>query len=747
MRFLGKLFKLIIIVFLALLLIGLGYYFAVTKDVRLSEAKLTLKETSVLLYDDKNERIFMPCTSEIEQTVAFEDLPTHTVRAFIDTEDKRFFSHNGYDFKRIVKAAWNNLKARSFQQGASTISQQLIKNTHLSQEKTLKRKLQEWKLTKQLEKKHSKEEILEKYLSVIYFGHSCFGLRSAAEFYFGKSPQELDIAQSAILAGLVKSPNNYSPFKNPENCQKRKTSVLNAMLKNGSIDKADYQKAKDEPLPLAPMRDEGIGGYTQQVFDELSAIADERGFTVGGNIQIYTYLDKELQFTLTEIATAHEESDKQFCVLDAHSHGFKACVSTVGETQRLPGSLLKPLLVYAPAMEENFLSPATPILDEKINYGGYSPDNYDGNFHSYVSAREALAKSLNVPAVKVLESVGVERAVSYLQKLRLPVDKKDYSLALALGGMQRGYSLQRLLSAYSALACSGNYTSCGFIQEIKIDGNTVYKKSDKQERVFSDETAYLTTDMLQTAAKTGTAKKLHSLPFSIAAKTGTVGTKNGNTDAYALSYTTRDVVGVWLGNADNTLVDYTGGGLPCNYLLQINAALQTLYENERQTIEDFSRPKNVVNATLDVLSYEHAHSLELADEIAPAQYKFMELFKKDNLPQKRADYFSSPRISTPSIALQDGYVVLTFSKDTPDFYEFLIERTNGKKKTVLYRGNRIERFVDDNIVENEQYVYSVTPIYNEKSGQSIVLPTVSTRVGEKIILEDKKILEKNWWEE
>ncbi len=745
MRFLGKIFKIIFILFLSLLLVGLGYYIAVTKDVSLSTEKLALTEKSVTLYDGDNGRITIPCIGGLEQTVAYEQLPAHTVRAFVDTEDKRFFSHNGFDFRRIVKSLLNNLKAGSFKQGASTISQQLVKNTHLTHDKTVKRKLQEWKLTKQLEKQYKKEEILEKYLSVIYFGHSCFGLRAAADFYFGKTPQELDIADSAILAGLVKSPNNYSPFKNPQNCQKRKTSVLNAMKNNGSIDETEYTIALEKPLPITPNRGDTALGYVQHVFDELSALSEEHGFTVGGNIEIFTYMDKDLQNTLTEIANQHQGSDKNFCILDAQSHGFKACVSSVSEIRRLPGSLLKPLLVYAPAMEEGFLSPATPILDERISYGDYSPDNYDSTFHGYVSTREALSKSLNIPAVKVLESIGIERGVRYLEKLGLSVEKDDRSLALALGGMKEGYSLETIMSAYSVFPCGGEWRKGGFIKEIKIDGVTVYKKDDKPTRVFSEETAYLTTNMLQTAAKSGTAKKLHSLPFDVAAKTGTVGTAKGNTDAYALSYTTKDVIGVWLGNADNRYIDYTGGGLPCNYLLQIHQALQAFYEGKQQTITDFIRPTGVVSTTLDTIAYENAHTLELADEIAPAQYRFDELFSKNSAPTKRATHFSNPKIPSPTIHLQDGAVVLTFDKDIPSFYEYRIERQSGKEKITVYNGKKIIEYVDDTIESNTHYIYTVTPIYEDRIGLPILLPTISTRENEHSVLDDKGILGKDWW--
>ncbi len=746
MKVLKKILWIILVLFLAIAFICIGYYIAVTKNVTLNPEKLLLSEKSVLLYDKDGERIAASSVDSIRQTVAYEHIPTHTKQAFVDTEDKRFYTHNGFDYRRIIKAAIGNLRSHSFKQGASTISQQLVKNTHLSQEKTLKRKLQEWKLTRILEKQYTKEEILERYLSVIYFGHHCFGLRSAADFYFGKTPEELDLADSAILAGLVKSPNHYSPFKNAEKCEKRKQSVLKAMLKNGSITEQEMQAAIEKPLPQKPTNSGNFTGYTHFVFDELSALAALHGFTVGGNIRIFTNMDKEAQQCLEKTAEEYTQTDKAFCIFDVQSHACKAYLSSVGNLCRLPGSLLKPLLVYAPALEENYISPATPVLDEKINYRGYAPNNYDKQFHGYVSVRDCVAKSYNIPAVKILESVGVEKSVSYLDKLGLHVEKDDYSLALALGGMKKGYGLHNLVAAYGALANNGVYHESAFISKIVIDEHTVYERKAKGTQVFSPETAYLMTDMLQTTAQTGTAKKLRSLPFPIAAKTGTVGTENGNTDAYALSYTTRDVVGVWLGNADNQFISCTGGGLPCNFLLQINEQLHSFYQSNNQTIAPFTKPENIIRIALDKTSYDAQHKIALADEIAPVEYTFYELFKKQSVPLQRADLFSNPNISPPSVCYQNGKVIITFNEKPPDFYQYKIERFDLKKHVTLYTGKHISVFTDESVEKNKRYYYTVTPIYKDRQGQPVALPTVSTSGNKKTPENTEEILQKDWWD-
>lgn len=742
MKLIRKLLWIAFLLLLALVLIGVGYYFAVTKDAQLCPEKLALSDKTFTIYD-KDGAYIENAALTFKQSVRLQDVTKETKTAFVGVEDKRFYSHNGFDVKRILKATLKNVRYHSLKEGASTISQQLVKNTHLSQEKTFSRKLKEWKLTRALEKTYSKDEILEKYLNVIYFGHNCFGLRAAARFYFDKEPNELDLADSAILAGLVKSPNHYSPFKNPEKCSKRKESVLRLLFKNGAISKSQMLQALQKPLPVPTQKNARDFGYLHFVFDELSNLSERYGFTVGGKVEIDTYFDRALQRELETIACNYQDSDKTLAVLDNATHGFKAYFSSVGTIHRLTGSLIKPLLVYAPALEENVISPASPLLDEKIDYDGYSPNNYDGKFHGYVSARESLAQSLNVPAVKLLNSLGAEKGARFLDKLHLPIEKDDLSLALALGGMKKGYTMRDLMAAYATFANAGNFAECGFISQIRIDDQTVYRHTPTMERVFSEETAYLTTDMLRSAAQTGTAKKLRNLPFQIAAKTGTAGTTSGNTDAYALSFTTCDTVGVWLGNASGERIQQTGGGLPCNYLLQINERLQQL---SKRPIQNFPIPKNVQCVKLDKISYYDTHTLCLADTLAPEEYTFKEWFKKSAIPLKTSDLFSNPTILPPSLQYQNGNVIIKLDDRLSSLYRYKIERYDYATHSTLYVGEYIPEFIDEKVLKDKNYVYSVTPIYKDRQGKTVILPTVSTKAGEQPPTSDKEILEKDWWD-
>ena len=721
-----------------------GYYFYVTHNVHLSQDKLLQRGANITVYDAFENTL--ACTDASgKQKTQLQALPVHTQYAFVDTEDKRFFSHNGYDYARIIKAFFKNLTTRSFGQGASTISQQLIKNTHLTQEKTLKRKLQEWKLTRMLEKRYSKREILENYVSIIYFGHNCFGIQSAARFYFDKQPQELTLGESCILAGLVKSPNNYSPFKNPERCQKRKAVVLNCMLRAGHITETQKNEALQEPLPAKPHTTAKSYGYTHQVFEELSEIAEEKEFNLHGSIAVRTYFDPNAQQSVQNAFSTNTNTDKTIAVIDVETRGYKAFVSTVNDLRRSPASLIKPLLVYAPAIEENLLSPATPILDEPVNFSGYCPQNYDDKYHGYVSARESVAKSYNIPAVKTLNSIGVKKAAEYLQQVGLEIDKRDYSLALALGGMQHGFTAKQLFSAYTVFANGGEYQPSAFIKSISIDGKTVYERPQKTTRVYSAETAYLTADMLSTAATTGTAKRLRGLPFPVYAKTGTAGTKQGNTDAYTVAFTQKDIVGVWIGNADCSVISHTGGGEPCNWIANIQTQLSGEYAAKGISLQAIPRPSGIVEKQLDKTAYEQSRELRLADPLSPAQYRFCELFAVSNAPTVVSETFSRPSILPPSVKVTDEGVVIAFTPQ--ELYRYKITRYHKNKKTVVYDGAYTPTFIDETIQANERYTYGITPYYQEQIGKELLLPEITAPSQPITKKEEKKILKKNWWEE
>ncbi|MGN1235358.1 MAG: transglycosylase domain-containing protein, partial [Christensenellaceae bacterium] len=560
--------KKILLSFLLLFLaasIGSGIWlFSGSAD--LEESRFTSPTASLSLYDKNGDLLTQayPSTGRIASKLS--EIAPQTVQAFLSIEDKGFYSHGGIEPKRMLKAVWKNLSSLSFREGASTITQQLIKNTHLSNEKTLSRKLKEVRLALALERKHSKDEILEFYLNTVYYGHDLFGIGDAASYFFDKSPSDLTLAESAMLAGLLQSPNRYSPFINPDRCLARRSVVLAAMEKDGAINSEERTKAEEEPLPT---KAHGKRDSLSFVLSELDRFTEEKGLSRLRDGNVYTSIDPALQKKLEAIP---HETDLTIAVSDNQTHKIIGYYSSVGEIRRLPGSIIKPLLVYAPCMEEGLVQPATPILDEKTDFGGYSPSNYNDAYHGYVSARQALARSLNVPAVKLLSSLGVEKGKAYLSKMGLTT--KEDSLTLALGGMQDGFTLTQLVNAYSVFTSGGYYCPSSPLVSFTLGKKEVLCQTEyEKNRVFSEETVSLMNNILQDTVKIGTAKKLQFSTFTPMAKTGTVGSETGNTDAWTIVYTADHTVGVWLGNADYSLHTETGGDKACRIAREVLSVL------------------------------------------------------------------------------------------------------------------------------------------------------------------------------
>ncbi len=723
--------KIVIILLSAMATLALAllvYYFAVTAGEKLDMQKLSLNENCVLVFDKNGEEI----KTAQKSAVALDALPDYLPNAFVAVEDKRFYTHHGLDYRRMMKAALKNAATFSFREGASTISQQLIKNTHLTGEKTIRRKLKEIKLTRALERRFSKREILELYLNSIYFGHSAFGVGSAAEYYFGSAPSELTPAECAMLAALVRSPNRYSPFTDPEKCLARRNFVLSLMREQGYLTPEEETEARAEPLPLSPCEREE-SAYLVPVFAELARLFPDA--QSGDKLRVYTALDPALQRVLEE-----QEAGSDVCIaVRGAEGGVKAFFSTCGVLKRLPASTIKPLAVYAPAIEENLISPATPLLDEKTDFGGYSPADYGGKYGGYMSVRYALSRSVNVPAVKVLNSLGVERAASYLEKLGLPVPAEDRTLALALGGMKEGYPLLSLLDGYASFARGGVYSPAYFIERVEdCQGKLLYSSEKCQgkeldRRVFSEDTAYLINDMLMTAAREGTAKKLKSLPFEVAAKTGTGGTAaQDNTDAYTIAYTSEDAVGVWLGNRDNSPIEATGGGLPANIALRV---LKALYG--RHSPAPFPRSDGVACALLDKEEYEKNHRLLLADPLAPEYLSVKELFRKSALPEGTSEKFSRPKIQKPEISVVNGSVKIVLCQT--EYYDYEVKRQCGDQISTVYKGKYRRELFDNSVCGGKNYVYSVTPYYCGIAGETVTLPSVHIETSDK--------LPDDWWQE
>ena len=715
----AKFFKITGIIILSLLILFLvlwSTYLIITRDAKLDESKLINPSQVITVVDDSGNEITDATLTGQRKSVKIGDLNKHTINAFIASEDRTFYSHNGLNYKRMLKALYKNTVSRSFKEGASTISQQLIKNTHLSSDKTIKRKLKEIKLTKKLEKKYSKDRILEMYLNTIYFGHNSYGLQSAAEFYFDKKAEELTLSESATLVGLLTSPNNFSPFKHPEKCIKRRNTVLKAMLDCKFISANEYSNAVNEPLNAKKTTENGKNAnYLTAVFDEIEENVNV--YNLAGGCIVKTYLNPEIQ----KIIENYDYKCDNAVVVTSHEGGVNAYKSTIGSTKRQPGSTIKPLAVYAPAFEEKTLSPFTKILDEKVNYGGYSPENYDKKYHGYVTVTDSIKYSYNVPAVKTLNALTLKKAEKYLTKMNIPLEESEKNLSLALGGMTNGLTLKELADRYSIFQKQGVYSASHFIKEIVTsDGKTIYKPQLSQNRVFSEGTSSLINSTLLETTKSGTAKKLSHFKFDLASKTGTCGNEKGNTDAYALSYTSEHCIAVWLGDKNNKRQNITGGIDCCEIS---DSVISSLYTKGSPANLDISSGTETVN--IDAEEYYDNNKVVIADPLSPKLNTLSVKVLKGNTPKEISTKFTNPTIQKPAISIENGAVIIRLCQTK--YYDYVINRQFNGKNEVIYDG-KWQASISDRPKEGS-YIYTVTPYFVSDGkkilGKEIILPPVN----------------------
>ncbi|MCL2229216.1 MAG: transglycosylase domain-containing protein [Firmicutes bacterium] len=500
-------------------------------------------------------------------------IPDHMRNAIIAVEDKNFHDHRGLSYNRIAKAAYKNAAAKRAKEGASTISQQLIKNTHLTSEKTMRRKIKEAVLATKLEKKYSKDQILDMYMDIVYFGNNIFGVHDAARFYFGTDISDIDIRQAAGLAGLLRSPGRYNPISQKERFDSRTNLVLAMMYAQGHIEKDDYESARVKTTEIKGRRGRSDSqSYQNAVIAQAASIVGNKT-----DIKIHTYFVSSTQSAILDVIndpeyTIKNTSDNRadFMTIASNTDGGIKALATnhrmMPNAKRNFASAVKPLVVFAPAIEHNIVSPDTMIDDSPYVTGDFQPRNHDNTHRGRVTVRESLAKSHNIPAVKVLEYTTVPRAVSTARGLGLDLTDNE-TIAMSLGATKNGQTAMEVLGAYCTIASGGERVYMSFIRQITdMQDRIIWEHEPRGKRVLSAETVATVTDMMRSAVTEGTARKLGSLDFDIAAKTGTAERQGHttNTDAINISYTPDTVLLVWNGNAnmrpENDLPKGTTGG-------------------------------------------------------------------------------------------------------------------------------------------------------------------------------------------
>ncbi|CAN5407252.1 penicillin-binding protein 1A [soil metagenome] len=504
--------------------------------------------------------------------VALKDLPKYLPQAFIAIEDRRFYSHYGVDPLGIARAAVANIVHRGVSQGGSTLTQQLAKNLFLTEERTMKRKLQEMELAFWLERKHSKNELLELYLNRVYFGSGAYGVEAAAQKYFGKSAKNVTIAEAAMLAGLVKSPSKLAPNRNPEGAEARAKIVLGAMADADFITDAQAKASTSH----ASYNVKAVGaGTVNYVADWIGEVLDDLVGQIDQSIVVETTIDPKLQavaeasiidelaaksvkFNVSQGALVAMTPDGAVRAMVGGRNYAESQYNRAVTAKRQPGSSFKPF-VYLTAIEAG-LTPETIRTDGPLDVKGWKPENYTHEYFGAVTLKQALAMSLNTVAVRLGLEVGAASVVRTAHRMGI-ASKLEANASIALGTSE--VSLTELVGAYAPFSNGGLGVSPHVVERIRtVDGNKViYRRpAETASAVIDARSVAMMNTMMQETLISGSAKKAELPGWGAAGKTGT---SQDFRDAWFIGYTSHLVTGVWLGNDDNSPTKKaTGGGLP-----------------------------------------------------------------------------------------------------------------------------------------------------------------------------------------
>ncbi len=499
--------------------------------------------------------------------VPLAELPPYLVKAFVATEDRRFYSHWGIDLRGIARAAWVNLRSGGLVEGGSTITQQLAKNLYLDSDRTLWRKAQEALIAVWLESHMTKDEILTLYLNRVYMGAGNYGVDAAAHYYFGKSARDVSLAEAAVLAGLPKAPSRFAPTNDLALAQARANQVLDRLVDNGDLTPAEVADARAHPAQVAERdKRDGPQYFVDWVVSQVQTLLPD----AHGRLTVRTTLDTKRQSAAEEAMRAVFKGDAakrdigQGAMIALAPDG--AVLALVGgrsylqsqfnratQAERQPGSAFKPV-VYLAALEQG-LNPSTEIEDSPVALGEWAPQNATRRYAGTVTLTEALARSINSVAVKLGERVGVTAIANAAQRLGITSHIQD-NLSIALGSSE--VTLLELTSAYSTFGNAGrHFAPYGIVEITSSDGQSLYTHQSAPTQAIDEGHAREMTYMLRHVVTEGTGLRA-ALPDRLAA--GKTGTSQDNRDAWFIGYTGNEVAGVWFGNDDNTPMKNVSGG-------------------------------------------------------------------------------------------------------------------------------------------------------------------------------------------
>lgn len=619
-------------------------------QVSFSLDSFRLNQTSVIYYQDKSTGEYQALQNlygeENRIWASYKDIPTNLVYATVAIEDKRFFQHSGVDWLRSMKASANLFLGGNSTYGASTVTQQLVKNLTNDNEVTVRRKLVEIFRALEMEKQYSKEDIMEWYLNTIYLGEQAYGVRTAAYTYFGKDVSELDLAECASLIAITNNPSIYDPYiseKTKAKNKERQTDILYEMRQQGYITENEYQNAKNEELQFQYADSSSETGdnsdyysyFVDQVIrDVVNDLASATGYDtevinrmiLGGGYQIYSTIDVDVQNAAEEVYedldnipktdSTYQQLQSGIVIIDNETGDIAAIVGGVGQkegsltlsraTQSLlsPGSTIKPLAVYAPALEMGLITPATVYDDTPFTFGSSPwPKNEDDTYHGLTNILTAMKRSTNTVAVKVLDDVGLDYAYHYaVNDMHLDTLVDQYELngvnytdksywSLALGGMVRGVTIRDLTAAYASIENKGTYREARtYTKVLDSDGNVVLDNTQSSNENMSEKTAYYLTYMMEETVKDGTGQEAQVPGIDTAGKTGTT---SDDKDRWFAGYTSYYTGVVWCGYDQPQEVVLEDDSIENPASVLFNKVMTKVHEGKQN--KAFEKPTSVID--------------------------------------------------------------------------------------------------------------------------------------------------------
>lgn len=694
-----KIFRVCLFVFIALCIVAAGVVVGVItgiidKTESVSVEEIVNQNLTTYIYDKDGNVIDAIYDSENRVNVKYSDLPENLVDAIISIEDERFFSHNGVDLKRTLGAIASyvfNGGESNF--GGSTITQQLIKNIMKDKEASWERKIREWYRAISIETKMSKEEIFEAYVSTIYLGEGSYGVEVASNTYFGKSIKDINLAESAVIAAIIQSPESTNPYSGDEQKEKllaRQKLVLKQMLKLGKITQEEYDEAAAYEI-VFKKGDTSVSNEIQSYFVDavveqvISDLMEEQNVSRGvaikmlytGGYKIYTtedpsvqkaiddaynnaklfYTDKAGDFMQSSMVVMEQSTGKVLGLIGGAGEKTGALsLNRATQTYRQPGSCMKPFGAYGPAFEQGLLSPGSGLDDCQFTQGSWTPKNYYNYFNGYVTARQAIMKSMNIPAVRANQLVDIDYAYNFAKNCGLTdlVSDDKNSASLALGGVTNGFTVLEMANAYATIANGGVHLDPILYTKI-LDQNDkeVLVTTTNAKQVMKDSTAYMLTSCLQSVVTGGTAAG--SVRVGNMAVAGKTGNTNSDYDQWFCGFTPYYTIACWNGYDQSKAI---GRAYPYTSIRLFNTVMNSI--SAGLTPKQFEQPSSIVTAAVCKVSGLVATDACRADP--RGDQTATDIFAAGTVPTKTCDIHKLAKICTVSGKIATQYCPSTEEK-------------------------------------------------------------------------------------